>query len=356
MRIAILAPIAWNIPPRAYGPWEAVAGSLADGLASRGVDVTLFATARARTRARLVATVPAPYREDPVWDPRVAETLHWAACFERAGEFDIIHNHTNCYPLAFTPLIRTPVVTTLHGSALLEPWTHPLYRRFRHLPYVSISDAERAGLPELNYVATVYNGIDLAQFTFRPHPGSYLVFLGRMSAAKGVHLAIAIARRAGVPLRIAAHIPPDERDYFDRMVRPQLGPGVEFVGEVGPPERDVLLGGALALLHPTTVPEPFGLTLVEAQATGTPVIGFNRGAVPELVRDGETGFVVEDVDQAVRAVARVGALDRRRCRQWVEEHFTVDRMVDGYLEVYRRLLGGDAGRGTMEADAPPWPA
>jgi glycosyltransferase involved in cell wall biosynthesis len=349
MRVAILAPIAWNIPPRAYGPWEAVAGALADGLAARGVDVTLFASARARTRARLVATVPAPYREDPAWDPRVAEMVHFSVCFQHARDFDLIHNHVNCYPLAFTPLVRTPVVTTLHGSALLEPWTHPLYRRFRHLPYVSISNAERAGLPELNYVATVYNGIPLDQFTFRPHPGDYLVFVGRMSAAKGVHLAIAIARRAGVPLKIAAYIPPDERAYFDRLVRPHLDHDVEFVGEVGPPERDALLGGALALLHPTTVPEPFGLTLVEAQATGTPVIGFNRGAVPELVRDGETGFVVEDVEQAVRAVGQVGALDRRRCRRWVEDHFTVERMVDGYLDVYRRVVGGGSGPQAAEA-------
>lgn len=235
MKIAILAPIAWHIPPRKYGPWEQVAGSLADALAVRGFDVTLFATAQAMTKVRLRAIVSEPYNEAPGMSPRVAEDLHFSYCFAQAEEFDLIHNHVNWYPLAFVPLIRTPIVTTLHGSALLEPHTHPLYLRFKDLPYVSISNAERQGLPELNYVATVYNGLDLAQFTFRPEPGDFLVFLGRVSWKKGTHLAIEIARKAGVPLKIAAHIPDDERDYFDSMVSPALGGSIEFVGEVGPP-------------------------------------------------------------------------------------------------------------------------
>jgi glycosyltransferase involved in cell wall biosynthesis len=338
MKIAILAPIAWHIPPKKYGPWEQVAGSLADGLADRGIDVTLFATAQARTKARLRAIVAAPYNESPGMNPRVAEDLHFSYFFEHAAQFDLIHNHVNCYPLAFAPLVRTPIVTTLHGSALLEPHTHPLYLRFKELPYVSISDAERDGLPELNYVATVYNGVDLEQLTFRPKPEDYLVFLGRISWKKGTHLAIEIAKRAKLPLKIAAYIPDDERGYYESSVRPLIGGSVEFVGEVGPRERNELLGNALALLHPTTVPEPFGLTLVEAQATGTPVIAFNKGSVPEVVRDGETGFVVENVDQAVAAVRRLERIDRRQCRRWVEEHFTVEKMLNGYINVYRRVI------------------
>jgi len=342
MKIAILAPIAWHIPPRKYGPWEHVAGSLADGLAMRGIDVTLFATMQAKTKARLEAIIPEPYLESRTrtWSIRVAEDLHFSHCFERAGGFELIHNHVNCYPLAFAPLVRTPILTTLHGSALLEPPTHPLYLRFKHLPYVSISNAERLGLPELNYVATVYNGIDLSQFTFRERAGTYLTFLGRAGPAKGMHLAIEIARRAGMPLRIAAHIPDDYREYFQNRITPMLSGQIEFVGEVGPPQRDELLGGALALLHPTTVPEPFGLTLVEAQATGTPVIGFNKGSVPELVRHGETGFVVEDVDQAVAAIPRLEEINRGRCRRWIETRFTIEKMVDGYIEVYRRIIEG----------------
>lgn len=338
MKVAILAPIAWHIPPRKYGPWEQVAGSLADGLVDRGVDVTLFATSKARTKARLRAVIPSPYNEVSGWSARVAEQLHFSYCFEHSQEFDLIHNHANCYPLAFTPFVTTPVVTTLHGSALLEPETHPMYLRFEGLPYVSISNAERQGLRSLNYVATVYNGIDLRQFTFREKPGDYLVFLGRISAEKGTHLAIEIAERVGMPLKIGANIPPEEQDYFETLIRPRLKGAIEYVGEVGPKERDKLLGGALASLHPTTVPEPFGLTIVEAQATGTPVIGFGKGSVPEVIRNGVTGFVVKGVTEAVFAVQKAHTISRAVCRRWVEEHFTVDRMVEGYISVYEKVI------------------
>lgn len=338
MKIAILAPVAWHIPPKKYGPWEQVASSLADGLATRGVDVTLFATKSARTKAKLLATIPGPYYETEGWEGRVAEDLHFSFCFQHAHEFDVIHNHVNCYPLAFTPFVKTPVVTTLHSSVLQEPWTKPFYLQFKHLPYVSISDAEREALPELNYVATVYHGLDLTQFTYKDDPGSYLVALGRISPQKGTHLAIAIAKRAGLPLKIAALIAPNDQDYFNSQVRPHLGSTIEFIGEVGPRDRDRLLGNALALLHPTTIPEPFGLTLIEAQATGTPVIGFGKGSVAELVRHGETGFVVHDVPEAVEAVRRLKTIDRRQCRKWIEEHFTIESMVDGYLRVYEKVL------------------
>lgn len=336
MKVGILAPIAWRIPPKAYGPWEQVVASLAAGLVARGVDVTLFATSDAETPARLEAVVPNPLNENPDLDPKVWEWLHVGHALSHASGFDVLHNHLNCYPLAFSPLVDTPIVTTLHGSALLEPATREIYRRFRHLPYVSISDAERRGCPELNYVATVYNGVDLTRFPYSPTGGDHLVFLGRMSAKKGVHNAIEVARRSGRRLVIAAHIPPDERQFFEQVIEPLIdGRQVEFVGEVGPVDRAELLGGAAALLHLVTVPEPFGLVMVEAQACGTPVIGFGLGSVPEVVADGRTGFVVDSIEDAVEAVDRLDELDRRACRAWVEERFTVDRMVEGYLNVYR---------------------
>lgn len=340
MRIGILAPIAWRTPPRRYGPWEQVCANLAAGLVARGHEVILFATGDSHIPgARLSSVCPRPLGEDPSLPPRQYETLHMAHGLAEARRVDILHNHFNCFPLCFTPLIDTPVVTTLHGSALLEPDTRVIYRRFAHLPYVSISDAEREGCPELNYVATVYNGIELDQFTFQERPGDYLVFLGRASAKKGLHLAVEVALRAGVPLVIAAHIPPDEEEFFEKKVRPRIdGRRVRYVGEVGPAERNRLLGGALALLHLVTVPEPFGLVLAEAQACGTPVIGFGLGSVPEVVRHGDTGFVVADVEEAVQAVRQVRDIHRRRCREWVEERFTVDAMVDGYIRVYRRIL------------------
>ncbi|HEY8498033.1 MAG TPA: glycosyltransferase family 4 protein [Limnochordales bacterium] len=341
MRIGLLGPITWRTPPRRYGPWEQVVSHLAEGLVRRGHDVTLFATADSVTSARLVAVCPRPLGESPELDPKayeylhVAEALRWA----RRRAFDLLHNHLNCYPLAFADLVPVPIVTTLHGSALLEPATRVIYRRQAHLPYVSISDAERQGLPELRYVATVYNGVDLDQFTFRPEPGGYLAFLGRMSPKKGAHLAVEVARRTGLPLRMAALIPPDEREFFRREIEPHLdGRQIAYVGEVGPEERDRFLGGALALLHLGTVPEPFGLAMVEAQACGTPVIAMGLGSVPEVVRHGETGFVVHTLEEAVEAVRQVRAIDRAACRRWVEARFSVERMVEGYEAVYRRVL------------------
>jgi glycosyltransferase involved in cell wall biosynthesis len=223
---------------------------------------------------------------------------------------------------------------------LLEPATRTIYERFRNLPYVSISLAERLGLPELNYVANVYNGIELDWFTPVNDHGDYLLFLGRISPKKGTHLAIELARRTGLPLVIAGYVPPDEEDYFEAKIRPHLDDRqISYIGPVGPEQRNSVMGGALALLHLITVPEPFGLVLAEAQACGTPVIGFRRGSVPEVVCDGVTGFVVDNLAQAEAAVAAVTDLDRRRCRQWVEERFSAEAMVSGYLAAYQAVIG-----------------
>ncbi len=223
LRIGLLAPIAWRVPPRAYDPWELVVSHLAEGLVERGHEVVPFATGNSETKARLVWVAPRPLGEDPSLPPRVYETLHLGQALALAGEVDLLHNHFNYHPLPFTPHLRTPVVTTLHGAALLEPETRLVYRRFRHLPYVSISQAERQGLPELNYVATVYNGIRLQDFTFRERPGSYLAYLGRICPEKGVHHALEVARRTGLPLLLAGPIPPKDQAFLRRWSGPGSG-------------------------------------------------------------------------------------------------------------------------------------
>lgn len=338
MRIALLAPIAWRTPPLHYGPWEQVVSLLCEGLVERGVDVTLFATKNSRTRGRLAAVCDTPWEEDPAVDPKVWECLHIAHCFERAGEFDLIHNHFDFLPLTFSRLVGTPLVTTIHGFS--SPRILPVYVEYAdRSSYVSISDADRA--PELPYMATVHHGIDLTELTFCETPGEDLVFFGRIHPEKGAAEAIEIARRAGRRL-VMAGIVQDEA-YFAAEVEPHLGgPSVSYVGSVGPEERDRLLGSAAALLHPIRFDEPFGLSVVEAMACGTPVIAFRRGSMPEVIRHEVTGFLVEGVEEAVAAVARLGDLDRWACRRWVGERFSQRRMVHDYLEVYERVLSGEA--------------
>lgn len=337
MKLAMLAPIAWRTPPRHYGPWEQVVSLLTEGLVRRGVEVTLFATADSVTSARLVAVCPRGYEEDPELDAKVWECLHISEVFERAPEFDLIHNHFDFLPLTYSALVATPVVTTIHGFS--SPKILPVYRKYdRRVFYVSISDADRA--PDLTYIATVYHGIDLRMFTFREHPEDYLLFFGRIHPDKGTAEAIEIARRAGKRLLMAGII--QDRAYWEREVAPHVdGDRVQYLGSAGPQLRDRLLGGALALLHPIRFAEPFGLAVVEAMACGTPVIAFPRGSMPELIRDGETGFLVPGVEQAVEAVRRIPSLDRRRCRREAEERFSSERMVEDYLRVYRRILGSE---------------
>ncbi|BAS26597.1 glycosyl transferase [Limnochorda pilosa] len=341
MRIGILAPVTWRTPPRRYGPWEQVASHLAEGLVARGHQVTLFATGDSVTRAQLEWVVPRPLGESPPDDPDLDQFLHMVHAFRQAGRFDLIHNHLNWQPLLFAELVATPVVTTLHGAAMLEPASRRAFLRFPHRPCVAISQAERDAVPGLDYVATVPNGIELERFTFRDRPGEYLLFLARMHPAKGPDLAIEVARRTGRRLVMAAHIPPDQEAYFEQEIRPLIdGEQIRFVGEAGPAARDRLMGGALALLHLVRQPEPFGLTLAEAQACGTPVIGFDRGSVREVVAHGETGFVVETLERVCSAVEQAVRLSRAACRQRVERFYTVDRMVEGYLAAYERVLSG----------------
>jgi glycosyltransferase involved in cell wall biosynthesis len=329
----MLAPISWRVPPRHYGPWERVVSLLTEGLVERGVDVTLFATADSVTSARLDAVCPRPLAEDETLDAKVWESLHIANAFGKADRFDLIHNHFDFLPLTYSGLVSTPLLTTIHGFS--SDGIRPVYRRYNgRTSYVSISDADRD--PELHYVATVYHGIDLAEFTPVEQPGRGLVFLGRIHPDKGVAEAIAVARAVGLPLVIAGIV--HDREYFEREVAPSLdGDRIRYVGSLDPRERDELLGDALALLHLVRFAEPFGLSMVEAMACGTPVIGFRRGSVPEVIDEGVTGFVVDDVRGAVAAAQRVAALDRRAVRARVAERFSRDRMVEDYLRVYGQV-------------------
>lgn len=334
MRIAMLAPIAWRTPPRHYGPWESIASLITEGLVARGHAVTLFATADSQTRGRLQAVCPRGYEEDRTLIAKVWECLHISALFEQADAFDIVHNHFDFLPLTYSAMTTTPVLTTIHGFS--SPGILPVYKKYnRKTFYVSISDADRS--PDLDYIRTVYHGLDLTQFDFEPAPDDYLLFFGRIHPDKGAREALQIARASGKKLIMAGII--QDREYYERYVAPHIDDEqVVYVGSVDPVERNRLLGKALALLHPIRFDEPFGLSVVEAMACGTPVIAFNRGSMPELIEDGRSGFLVDSVDEAVAAVARVAEIERRQCRLRVEGHFSVARMIDGYLQVYAAML------------------
>ncbi|GAB4107952.1 MAG: hypothetical protein Kow00105_12760 [Phycisphaeraceae bacterium] len=330
----MLSPVAWPTPPTGYGPWEQVAANIADGLVKRGYDVTVFATADSNPPGKLHAICPKPYELDKSINPDVWMPMHIAECFEHADEFDLIHNHCDFRALVFSRLVNTPVLTTIHGFS--SPSIYPAYEKYNdNTWYVSISDADR--YEKLDYVATVYNGIDLSQFTFREKPGDYLLFIGRIHYEKGCAEAIRIAKAAGKQLIIAGFV--QQEDYFRQHVEPYIdNKQIQFIGPVDAPKRDELMGGALAVLHPVMLPERFGLVMTESMACGTPVIAFDKGSPREVIRHGETGFVVEDVDAAVEAVAKVHEIDRHACRQHVAERFTLEKMVDGYEQAYRQVL------------------
>ena len=340
MRVGMIAPVSWRTPPGGYGPWELATSTLAEALVARGHDVTLFAAAGSRTAGRLVETVPAALSEAPELDAKVHEMLHVAAAFERAAEFDVLHSQADLVPLAFSRLVPTPLVATIHGLGSPDTQTRvvPIWREYAdRVAYVSISDADRH--PALPYAATIHHGLDPADWPFRdPGPDAPLVFFGRMHPDKGPHEAIRIAREAGVPL-VMAGIVHDER-YFRERVAPHVdGEAVRFVGNVRGAERAAILGSARALLHPIGFDEPFGLSVIEAMACGTPPIAYRRGSMPELIEDGRTGFLVSDASGATAAVARLPRIDRRMARASVERRFTADRMAEGYESLYARLLG-----------------
>jgi glycosyltransferase involved in cell wall biosynthesis len=331
-KIAVLSPVAWRTPPRQYGAWETVASNITEGLVARGWDVTLFATADSLTSARLQSVVARGYEEDSSVDPKVAEYLHISAVFERAAEFDLIHSHYDFMALTYTRLVSTPVLTTIHGFS--SPEIMAVYQKYRDGYFVSISESDRA--IGLNYLGTVYNGIDLSLYPLQPSPGDDLIFLGRIHPDKGVHLAIQVARQSGWPLVIAGII--QDKTYYEEQVEPHLDGQIRYIGSVDVDGKNRLFAGARALLHLNTIPERFGLVLAEANAAGVPVIAKNLGSCREVIEDGHTGFLVNNVHEAVQSLRKLGDIDRTACREHVQQRFSIDTMVAGYERVYAEIF------------------
>ncbi|RKY20965.1 MAG: glycosyltransferase family 4 protein, partial [Planctomycetota bacterium] len=317
--------MAWRTPPREYGAWETVASNITEGLVAHGWEnVTLFATKESITKAKLVGWIEKGYEEDKTQIPKVSECLHISKVMERADEFDLIHNNFDYLPLTYTRLIKTPMLTTIHGFS--DPDILRVYHDHKDAYYVSISDSDRD--PGLPYLATVYNGIELSNLTFRETPGDKLVHYGRIHPDKGTHLAIEVAKKCGRDLLIAGII--QDQDYFDNLLKPHInGTSIKFIGPVNPIQRDALLKEAYAVLHLNTIPERFGLVMAESMAAGVPVIAMDLGSCREVITDKQTGFLVNSVDEAVEAVGKIDLLDRKKCRRHVEENFTIDRMVAG---------------------------
>jgi glycosyltransferase involved in cell wall biosynthesis len=339
MKIAQVAPLFESVPPRTYGGTERVVHYLTEELIRQGHDVVLYASGDSRTDAELRAVVPEALRlsgQDA--SPLPWQMLQLDAVARDASEFDIIHFHIDFLHFPLWRHMSTPQVSTMHGRLDLPGFTQ-IFGEFRDMPVISISRHQRTPLPMAHWISTVYNGLPERLYDFRPQPGKYLAFLGRMSREKGPEVAIEIARRSGIPLRMAAKIDDNDREYFESRVRPLLDPpAIEYLGEIDEAGKNELLGGALALLFPVDWPEPFGLAMVEAMACGTPVIAYSRGAVPEIMINGTTGYIVDDVDEAVAAVRGIESIDRAACRRHFEAHFSARRMASDYLDTYRRQI------------------
>jgi glycosyltransferase involved in cell wall biosynthesis len=333
MKIAMIAPIAWRTPPRHYGPWELVTSLLTEALVARGVDVTLFATQDSITAGKLDGVAPHGY-EDGNLDAKVWEYRHLSHVFERAHEFDLIHNQADFPAHAFAPLVETPMVTTIHGFS--SERILPMYKPFEdRVHYVAISEADRH--PALKYAATIHHGIRLDEFAFDAGGSEDLLFFGRMHPDKGAAEAIAVAQACGRRLNLYGIV--QDQGYFDREVAPHLDDRIVYHGPVGGAERVRALGEAKALLHLINFDEPFGLSVIEAMACGTPAIAVNRGSMPELIEDGVTGLLVASAEDAVAKLPKIETIDRAACRAAVAARFSVEAMADHYLQLYRRVIG-----------------
>lgn len=340
MRIAQIAPLWERVPPPTYGGTELVASLLTDELVRRGHEVILFASGDSMTLAELEAVHPRALRlDDSVTEYGIYEMLQLSTVYDRADEFDVIHSHMGCSALPYAKLVKTPTVHTMHG--IFTPDNERMFTHAKRQPFVSISHSQREPRLELNCVATVYNGIDTDSYTFYPQPSDppYLVFLGRLSPEKGTHLAIEIAKRTGWHLKIAGKIDPVDVEYYETALKPHIdGTQIEYLGEANHQQKNALMGNAVATLFPITWREPFGLVMVESMASGTPVIAMELGSTSEVIAHGKTGFLCHSVDEFVAALDQVPAIDRRACREHVVDHFSVQRMVDGYEAVYQQLV------------------
>ncbi|MBI2817368.1 MAG: glycosyltransferase family 4 protein [Acidobacteria bacterium] len=340
MKIAQVSPLYESVPPKSYGGTERVVSYLTEELVAQGHDVTLFASGDSKTKARLISPCKRSLRTDPsCTDPIAHHVLMLEQIAKLDGEFDIVHYHVDYLHYHWSRRQRRPHVTTLHGRLDL-PHLVPLYREFREVPVVSISNAQRRPLPWINWRGTVYHGLSDDLHTFRAHPDDYLAFVGRISPEKGLDHAIEIAGRTGMNLKIAAKVDRADREYFERSIEPLLcQPHVEYLGEANQDEKNLLMGGAVALLVPINWPEPFGLVMIEAMACGAPVIAYKRGSVPELIEEGVTGFIVRDMEEAIQAVEKAFTFDRARCRRRFLERFSASRMTRDYLNIYAEITG-----------------
>src|SRR5580704_3423023 len=338
MHIAQIAPLTEAVPPRLYGGTERVVSWLTEELIALGHDVTLFASGDSHTSAKLEPMWPRALRLDgSVRDPNGLHMMMLEQVYQRAGDFDFLHFHLDYYPFSLFSRQPTPFVTTLHGRLDL-PEHQPVFDTFGNVPVVSISNSQRRPLPQAHWVRTVLHGLPADLLTPKPVKPTYLAFLGRIAPEKGIDRAIRIAQHCGIPLKVAAKVDRADQDYYDEKIKPQhQSANVEFIGEINDAQKPEFLSAAIALLVPIDWPEPFGLVMIEAMACGTPVIAFNRGSVPEIIEDGITGFVVEDINGAISAVDRLGHLSREKIRRRFEERFTARRMALDYLSVYRSL-------------------
>ena len=345
MRIAQVAPLIESVPPKHYGGTERIVSYLTEELVRAGHDVTLFASGDSVTSARLIAPCQRSLRKNErCKDPVAREVLLLDHVIEHVDEFDLIHFHTGYLHFPISRYLRVPHVTTLHGR-LDIPDVIPVFDRFRNEPLISISNAQRQPLGWANWQATIYHGLPTEQFQCRPNPGDYLAFLGRISPEKRADRAIEIAKRAGMPLKLAAKVDRADRRYFKRVIEPLLAEShVDWVGEITDRDKNEFLGSAYALLFPIDWPEPFGLVMIEAMACGTPVIAYNSGSVPEVMEDGVTGFIVEGLDDAAKSVSRVCDVSRARCRNTFERRFAASRMASDYIEIYKRLIETDMSK------------
>ena len=338
MKIAQIAPLCERVPPPAYGGTEIIVSLLTDELVRRGHEVTLFASGDSQTIAHLEPSCPKALREADPAEISVYQTLQLNRVFAKAAEFDLIHSHIGEVVFPYVNLIKTPTLHTVHG--IVPSHVEPLWRASRQQNFVSISNSQRRRDLNLNYVATVYNGINTSRYPFYPKPDNppYLAFLGRMSPEKGPHLAIEIAKRTGWHLKIAGKIDPVDREFFEEQIKPQVdGEQIEFLGELNHQQKCPLMGGAVATLFPITWNEPFGLVMAESMAVGTPLVAIALGSSPEVIEDGKTGFLCNSVEECIAALDRIGEIDRVACRDRAVAKFSVERMVDNYEALYRML-------------------
>ncbi|MEC4819875.1 MAG: glycosyltransferase family 4 protein [Scytonema sp. PMC 1069.18] len=340
MRIAQVAPLWERVPPPAYGGVELVVALLTNELVRRGHEVTLFASGDSISLAKLMSVHPRALRLDPsVQDTSVYQTMQLAQVYEQADKFDVIHSHVGYPTISYAKLVKTPTIHTMHG--IFTPDNEKIFGYGKQQPFVSISDAQREPRVGLNYVATVYNGIDVSSYKFYPQPDSppYLAFLGRISPEKGTHYAIEIAKRAGWHLKIAGKVDAVDVEYYEKEIKPLIdGKQIEYLGEANHTEKNILMGGAVATLFPITWREPFGLVMVESMACGTPVIGMKLGSTKEVIVHGKTGFLCDNLEECIHAIDKVTELDRKACREYVWNNFSFQAMTDGYEAVYRQIL------------------